>query len=58
MVYSVNLEKLQVKKNRANIAMDAEGAKAYLTTSEWQLGYCMEQWPEIEFCKTREVNDA
>jgi len=45
------------KKNRTNIALDAEGAKAYLTTSEWQLGYCIEQWPEIKFNKTREISD-
>jgi len=45
------------RKNRVHIAMDAEGATAYLTTSEWQLGYCMEQWPEIEFFKTREISD-
>ena len=42
-------------KNRNNIAMDAEGSMAYLTTSEWQLGYCMEQWPEIAFLKTRDI---
>lgn len=45
------------KKNSGNIALDSEGSIAYLTTSEWQLGYCMEQWPEIVFCKTREFND-
>ncbi len=44
------------KKNSSNMARDAEGSMAYLTTSEWQLGYCMEQWPEIEFFKTREIN--
>jgi len=46
------------RKNNANIAKDTEGADAYLTTSEWQLNYCMEQWPEIVFCKTREMNDT
>jgi len=45
------------KKNSGNIALDSEGSRAYLTTSEWQLGYCMEQWPEIGFLKTREFND-
>jgi peptide chain release factor 3 len=43
------------KKNRNNIALDAEGSMAYLTTSEWQLGFCMEQWPEIAFHKTRDI---
>ena len=44
------------KNNRNNIARDAEGAKAFLTTSEWQLEYSMEHWPGIEFYKTRENN--
>ena len=44
------------KMNQANLARDAEGCLSYLTTSEWQLNYCMEQWPEITFKKTREVN--
>ena len=45
------------KKNSANMAWDSEGSRAYLTTSEWHLGYCMEKWPEIEFSKTREITD-
>nr|MBL0732540.1 peptide chain release factor 3 [Desulfobacterales bacterium] len=44
------------KNNKNNIARDAEGAKAFLTTSEWQLEYGMEHWPGIEFYKTRENN--
>ena len=44
------------KKNINNMARDAEGCLSFLTTSEWQLDYCMEEWPEIEFFKTREVN--
>ena len=44
------------KKNIGNMARDAEGCLSFLTTSEWQLGYCMEEWPEIAFFKTREVN--
>ena len=43
------------KDNRLNLARDAEGCLSYLTTSEWQLGFCMEQWPEIVFHKTRDV---
>ncbi len=46
------------RKNSANMAWDSEGSRAYLTTSEWQLGYCMEQWPHISFRKTREFNEA
>jgi peptide chain release factor 3 len=45
------------KKNRSNIAVDAEGASAYLTTSEWQLDYCIKEWPGIAFYKTREINE-
>jgi len=44
------------KKNIANMARDAEGSLSFLTTSEWQLGYSMKEWPEIEFFKTREIN--
>ena len=44
------------KNNKSNLAKDAEGAKAFLTTSEWQLEYSMEHWPGIEFFKTRENN--
>jgi peptide subunit release factor RF-3 len=29
---------------------------SFLTTSEWQLGYYMEKWPDITFQKTREIN--
>ena len=45
-----------VKKSRAHIVQDVEGAKVYLTTSEWQLSICMEQWPEIAFHKTKEID--
>ncbi len=44
------------KKNISNMARDAEGSLSFLTTSEWQLDYCMKEWPEIEFFKTREIN--
>ena len=44
------------KKNRSNIAKDAEGSRAYLTTSEFQLDYCMKEWPGIAFHKTKEIN--
>jgi peptide chain release factor 3 len=43
------------KKNIANLARDAEGCLSYLAPSEWKLGFCMEQWPEIAFYKTRDV---
>lgn len=44
------------KKHAANLARDAEGRLSFLTTSEWQLGYCMENWPDIEFHKTRDIS--
>ncbi len=43
------------KHNLSNLAKDAEGCLTYLTTSLWQLNYCMEQWPAITFFKTRDV---
>ncbi|MDL2286840.1 peptide chain release factor 3, partial [Desulfococcaceae bacterium OttesenSCG-928-F15] len=33
------------KKHSHNLARDAEGTLAFLTTSEWQLGFVEEQWP-------------
>ena len=45
------------KRNRSNMAVDAEGARAYLTTSRWQLDYCIKDWPGISFSKTREINE-
>jgi peptide chain release factor 3 len=44
------------RANAANLAKDAEGCLSFLTTSEWQLGYYMEKWPDIKFQKTREIN--
>ena len=43
------------KNNQSNLATDAEGSLSFLTTSEWQLGFSMEAWPDIEFVKTREI---
>lgn len=49
-------EKLDVfrKRNEANLALDAEEHLAYLGASEWLLPHVMEQWPDIDFHKTRE----
>ena len=44
------------KKNQGNLAHDAEGNLTYLAPSEWRLGYVAEQWPDVEFLKTREHN--
>jgi peptide chain release factor 3 len=43
------------KKNSACMAKDSEGKLAFLTTSEWELGFYMEKWPDISFYKTREI---
>lgn len=43
-------------KNMGSLAHDSEGYLSYLTTSEWQLGFVMEQNPDITFLKTREFN--
>jgi peptide chain release factor 3 len=43
-------------KNESSLARDAEGRLTFLTTSEYQLGFTMEEWPKIEFHKTREHN--
>jgi peptide chain release factor 3 len=44
------------KKNQNNLAYDAGNHLTYLTTSEWRLGFTMEDWPGIKFNKTREHN--
>jgi len=44
------------KKNTANLARDFQGCLSFLTTSEFQLNYCMEEWPEVAFFKTRDIN--
>jgi peptide chain release factor 3 len=44
------------KNNSASLAIDAEGHLSFLAASEWRLGHCMEQWPEIDFLKARDLN--
>lgn len=41
-------------KNQMSLYEDAEGFVTYLAQSQWHLNYVMEQWPDIEFTKTRE----
>ncbi len=42
------------KQNAHGMAVDSEGWLSFLTTSEYQLGFVMEDWPDIEFHKFRE----
>ncbi|OQY00680.1 MAG: peptide chain release factor 3 [Desulfobacteraceae bacterium 4572_130] len=44
------------KQNSSSIAMDSEGWITFLTTSEYQLGFAVKAWPDVEFHKTREYN--
>ena len=44
------------QKNESSLALDAEGCLTFMTTSEYQLGFVMEDWPDIRFHKTREHN--
>ena len=44
------------KKNESRLALDSEDWLTFLTTSEYQLGFAMEDWPQIKFHKTREHN--
>ena len=39
-----------------NLVRDASGHLTYLASSEWRLGFIMEEWPDIAFRKTREHN--
>lgn len=45
-----------IRENQSTIATDSEGWTTFLTTSEYQLGFAVEAWPDIEFHKTREYN--
>ena len=42
------------KKCQANLAYDAEENLTFLASSEWRLQHTIEQWPAVEFNKTRE----
>jgi len=42
------------RANQGSLAKDSEGFLTYLAESEWMLNYFMEEWPNIEFHKTRE----
>ncbi len=44
------------RKNESRLAVDSEGWLTFLTTSEYQLGFAVEDWPQIKFHKTREYN--
>jgi len=44
------------KKNESSLTLDSEGWLTFLTTSVYQLGFVMEEWPDIVFHKTREHN--
>ncbi len=44
------------QKNESSLAVDSEGCLTFLTTSEYQLGFAMEAWPDIVFHTTREIN--
>jgi peptide chain release factor 3 len=44
------------QKNGPSLALDAEGRTTFLTTSEYRLEVCMENWPEVTFLKTQEHN--
>ncbi len=43
------------KENRSNLALDAEGNLTYLAEGAWRLKFTAEQWPEVTFMKTREL---
>ncbi len=42
------------RKNIAYLSRDAEGHLTFLAPSEWRLGFVMEEWPDVNFHKTRE----
>ena len=44
------------KKNKSKLALDSEGHLTFLAQSNWALNYAAEQWPKVEFRKTREID--
>lgn len=46
-----------IRKNESSLTRDAEGRLTFLTTSVYQLGFTQEEWPDIQFHKTREHNE-
>jgi peptide chain release factor 3 len=42
------------KANRSNLALDSEGNLTYLAVSQWKLERVAEEWPRIDFLKTRD----
>jgi peptide chain release factor 3 len=51
-----SVSKLQefCEKNKYNTAEDGSGAYAYLAPNAWHLQRIQQDWPDIEFLKTRE----
>jgi peptide chain release factor 3 len=43
------------KEKHASLAHDSQGKLAYLASSLWRLENAMEEWPTINFHKTREL---
>ena len=51
-----NLLKKFKNNNESDLAIDSEGWLTFLTTSEFQLGFSIDEWPDIKFHKSREHN--
>jgi len=51
-----NMLKKFKNENESDLAIDSEGWLTFLTTSEFQLGFTIDEWPAIKFYTTREHN--
>lgn len=51
-----NILKKFKDNNESDLAIDSEGWLTFLTTSEFQLGFAVDEWPDIKFHKSREHN--
>ncbi len=45
------------KKFHSSLALDCHGEFVYLVQSKWKLDYTAEQWQDIQFYETREMNN-
>ena len=50
---SAKLEEFK-KKNQSALALDGHGDLVFLAQGQWKLDYTAEQWPQIDFFRTRE----
>ena len=44
-----------IRENRARIYTDIADQYSFIAQSEWAVGYAQEQYPDVQFHKTKEI---